>query len=314
LLPAKAANYKKASGPCQVETVKYEWHDGRRNRDVPVKIYYPTNASSPAPVIVFSHGLGGTREGYEYLGRHWASHGYVSVHLQHVGSDDAAWKGKLKPMESMRAAAANWRNAADRPQDVTFAIDQILRLAQETEPFIGRLDTNRIGMAGHSFGAYTTLAAVGQRLGPVANRLSDPRIKAAIAMSAPVPTLNAEKAYDLIKVPVYHLTGTRDDSPIGDTKPEQRRFPFDHTTGSNQYLLTFTGGDHMVFSGRSALLANRSKDVVFHSLILMSTTAFWDAYLRGDTTGRQWLDQGGFKAVLGDNGVFESKFPANHVK
>ena len=39
-------------------------------------------------MIVFSHGLGGTRDGYEYLGRHWASYGYVSVHLQHKGSDD----------------------------------------------------------------------------------------------------------------------------------------------------------------------------------------------------------------------------------
>ena len=41
-----------------------------------------------APVVLFSHGLGGSREGYGYLGSYWAAHGYVAVHLQHIGSDE----------------------------------------------------------------------------------------------------------------------------------------------------------------------------------------------------------------------------------
>src|SRR5581483_4684895 len=80
-----------ASNP--VEAVRYDWVDAKRHRDVPVKIYYPKTGDGPFPVIVFSHGLGGSREGYEYLGNYWASHGYVSVHLQHLGSDDSVWKG-----------------------------------------------------------------------------------------------------------------------------------------------------------------------------------------------------------------------------
>jgi len=39
-------------------------HDATRNRDVPVRIYVPENHSQPSPVIIFSHGLGGSREGY----------------------------------------------------------------------------------------------------------------------------------------------------------------------------------------------------------------------------------------------------------
>src|ERR1700744_4715141 len=75
-----------------VAIVRYDWFDARRQRAVPVKIYYPRTGAGPFPVIIFSHGLGGSREGYEYLGQYWAAHGYVSVHVQHPGSDDGLWR------------------------------------------------------------------------------------------------------------------------------------------------------------------------------------------------------------------------------
>src|SRR5271170_3301939 len=75
-----------------VEVLRYEWFDASRNRKVPVKIYYPNTSDGVFPVIIFSHGLGGSREGYEYLGRHWAACGYVSVHVQHLGSDNRVWQ------------------------------------------------------------------------------------------------------------------------------------------------------------------------------------------------------------------------------
>src|SRR6185369_13262736 len=87
--------YKQDAGPFAVAVTRYDWVDAaRNNRPVPVKIYAPEKGAGPFPVIVFSHGLGGSREAYEYLGRHWASHGYVVAHVQHEGSDDQVWKGK----------------------------------------------------------------------------------------------------------------------------------------------------------------------------------------------------------------------------
>jgi len=62
-------------------------HDAARNRDIPVRVYLPAN-TAPEPVILFSHGLGGTRTGSAFLGEHWAARGYVAVFLQHPGSDD----------------------------------------------------------------------------------------------------------------------------------------------------------------------------------------------------------------------------------
>ncbi len=60
----------------------------------------PTRRS---PLVVFSHGIGGSRRGYSYLGRYWAGQGYASLHLQHVGSDRSAL-GR-QPVRAHRPAA-----------------------------------------------------------------------------------------------------------------------------------------------------------------------------------------------------------------
>src|SRR3954471_17974079 len=222
--PAAVETYERGPGSYAVATVSYDWVDAARNRKVPVKIYYPEKGQGPFPVIVFSHGLGGSREGYEYLGRRWASHGYVSVHVQHLGSDDALWRGSQQPKQDLTRAAADVRNALNRPRDVSFALDRLEALNRDPSPLRGRLDLRAIGMAGHSFGAWTTLAVAGQGLGPrQETSLADPRVKAAVEMSAPVPRgADLDRAYAKIKMPVLHMTGTLDDSPIGDTKAAER--------------------------------------------------------------------------------------------
>ena len=68
-----------------VEALKLDWHDAKRNRAVPVKIYFPKDSVGALPIVIFSHGLGGSRDGYEYLGRHWAGCGYASVPLGAMG-------------------------------------------------------------------------------------------------------------------------------------------------------------------------------------------------------------------------------------
>jgi predicted dienelactone hydrolase len=292
----------------QVETAVYDWLDKSRDREVPVKMYFP-KAAGPFPVIIFSHGLGGSREGYEYLGRYWAGHGYVSVHLQHKGSDEAVWKGNPRPAEALRKSVVDLRNSVNRPADVRFVIDELERLGRQKTPLGKKLDLTRIGMAGHSYGAWTTLAVAGEVfVGPLGTELSapDPRVRAAIPMSAPVPQKNnLDQAYGKIKVPCLHMTGTLDDSPIGETKAKERRLPFDHIRGADQYLITFNGGDHMIFSGRGRLQPGRKKDAAFQSLICTASTTFWDAYLKDDSRAKALLTGGGVEKMLGKEGTLE---------
>jgi len=293
------------------ETQRFVWHDTKRDRDVPVKIYSPVTTNVAHPVILYSHGLGGDREGYQYLGEYWAARGYISVHLQHQGSDDAVWRDVpvWRRKRAMQRSAADADNAVNRPLDVTFVLDELERLNRDSPVWRNRLDLDRVGLAGHSFGAFTTLASAGLvlRAGTRAETtFGDPRIKAAIPMSAPVTgdKRRFDLTYGAIKIPCLHMTGTKDSSPIGETSAEQRRIPFDHSNHSDRYLITFNGGDHMIFSGRAG--ARSASDETFQRLIQQSSTAFWDAYLRQDRKAKAWLTND-FREVLGDDGEFEMK-------
>lgn len=291
------------------DSLLLDWKDPARAREIPIQVYFPVEQTGSYPVILFSHGLGGTRLTYEYLGRQWAAHGYVVIHLQHPGSDDTAWRGQARPMQSMREAASA-QNAIDRAKDVRFALDQLDALNREHPKLKGRLRLDVIGMSGHSFGAQTTLLLAGQQLGgPLfenrIGKLSDERIKAAIPMSAPVPAMRGslDAIYRQVQIPTFIMTGTEDDSPLNDTKAADRRIPYDRIR-SNTYLLILTGGDHMVFSGR---LADRPSDTDFQKIIRVTTTGFWDAMLKKDSDAMKWFNVTDVSKVVGTLGVFNQK-------
>src|ERR1051325_8900796 len=85
---ARAADlpqYSAKPGPYRVLTNEIVLHDNARGKEVPLKIYFP-DAPGLFPVVVFSHGLYGSRETYWALGNYWASHGYVSIHPSHDDS------------------------------------------------------------------------------------------------------------------------------------------------------------------------------------------------------------------------------------
>ncbi len=329
--PARAAaafaEREKNAGPYAVETLRIEWHDADRDRTVPAKIYYPGEkagtdrhekaagheADETFPVIIFSHGLGGTREGYQYLGRQWASHGYVCVHVQHAGSDDSVWRGQANVREQMSRAAKDPRNVINRPRDVSFAIDELTKMQAADGPLHGKLKLDAIGVGGHSFGAFTALAIAGEGGNRAAGGRSfaDSRVKAAIAMSAPVPAFRKDfdQVYGKIGIPIMHMTGTADQTSITDTKAADRRIPFDNIDKADQYLIIFAGGDHMIFSGRQPRGRKADKDALFQDLIRMDTTAFWDAYLKNDEQAKAWLQSDGMSKAMGKNAKTESKSP-----
>ena len=317
----EAKSYVPPTAAKEVSELKLEWNDAKRDREVPAKIYFPKTGSGPFPVVVFSHGLGGTRDGYEYLGRHWAGCGYVSVHIQHLGSDDSVWKGVplADRTKSVQGAAANLQNVMNRPQDGKFAIDQLEKLnADAASPLKGKLDMKAVAIAGHSFGGFTTLALAGQTF-LLKQGFSDPRIKAAIQMSAPAPNnrRDLDRTYGSITIPVMHFTGTKDFlEMLPQTTAEDRRIPFDHMGNSETCLVIFKDGDHMIFSGRerAASVDKLAQDLEFQKLICSGTTAFWDANLKGNPLAKQWLLDGEYQKLLGQKATFEKKSPGSSRK
>jgi predicted dienelactone hydrolase len=303
------SGYDPDANPSKTTSYETLWHDGARDRDVPVKIYYPTDAKDGSPVIIFSHGLGGSREGYSYLGQYWASHGYVSVHITHHGSDtEAAMANGLDQFkQTAEAIATDPMNALDRVKDVSFIIDQLTGAnADEKSPLFHRMDLSRIGMAGHSYGASTTMLVCGE-LSHSGHTFTEDRIKCAIAMSPPVsvPKAMYDRTYAGVKIPLFVMTGTRDDSPIGESKAVDRRVPFDHVKDIPAYLIIFQDADHLLFSGKHRV--KQATDDRDQQLVLQGSVAFWDAYLRGNEEAKKWLCNGAFEKQVGEAGKFEEK-------
>jgi len=292
-------------------TVYQSWKDPKRDRTIPVKIYLPTTGKGPFPVVIFSHGLGGSVEAAVYLGEYWSSHGYFCVFVQHEGSDTGVWapavgEGREAILQRMREAA-NGKNLVDRAADIKFVLDELARRDREDPEFKGQMRLDKIALAGHSFGAGTTLSIAGQNYG--GKNMRDDRVKAAIYLCPPVTgqgKTQGEATYGTIKIPGMLLTGTEDNSPIRDTKAEDRRIPFDGMRAPHQFLINFIGANHATFGGSSVRQA-REGDDKFHEMIQVVTTKFLDANLRDDSAAWNWLDGSGITSFLGKAAMFEKK-------
>jgi len=275
-------------------------HDAARNRDIPIRVYLPAN-TTPEPVVLFSHGLGGSRTGSAFLGEHWAARGYVAVFLQHPGSDDSVWKNE-PPGQRMPAMnrAASAENFLPRVKDVPAVLNQLeIWNADKTNPLAGRMNLKKIGMSGHSFGAVTTEAVSGETLPLGRQKYTDPRIKAAIAFSPSAPRGgNAEKAFGAVKIPWMLMTGTKDVAPIGDQDVASRLAVYPLLHGAPKYEVVLDNAEHSVFTDRALPGDHEPRNPNHHRVILALSTAFWDAYLRGDTDALAWLNGAGPRSVM----------------
>jgi len=313
-VPAAAAPYKADPGPFAVESVLGTWHDAARERDVPYKLYLPAGAPGARAVVVFSHGLGGSREAAGYLGQHLASWGYVAVHIQHPGSDESVWAGLVgreAVIAALKEAVKDVRVSLDRFRDVPFVVDQLELMTAPGGALAGRLDLTRLGMSGHSFGAVSTMIAAGQKIGRGGRyQFKEPRFKAAIAYSPnkPMGRVSLEEAYTDMTLPMLHFTGTEDMNPLDPDQPaSDRQIPFRTIPAPGQYLIVIQGGDHAVFGGRERRDGARPDDARDHRLIQEASIAFWDAYLSGDAAALAWLRGEGARTELGDEATIEMR-------
>jgi dienelactone hydrolase len=284
----------------------------RDGRKVPWKLYHPAEYDGPAlPLIVWSHGLGGSRDNAGFLARHIASHGYNVLHIQHPGTDSSLWEGKPgHPWDVIRATPIPREMTLARFEDVPFALDSFEVWAQEN-PEIGQyIDFTRIGMSGHSFGAMTTQAAAGMLFPAKDGTLLSfrvPRFRAGILYS-PVPIRHLTGAadssvYDPIAIPLFHMTGTKDESPVEGFSHEARKIIFEYGTGPAA-LLELEDGDHMVYVGSRGQLGENPKRAEHEMILKVAALAWWDAFLKDDPAAREWLERGGFAAWLPE-GMFE---------
>ncbi|WP_442936396.1 alpha/beta hydrolase [Nostoc sp.] len=240
--------------------------DLSRNRIFPVDIYLPI-VQTPRPIIVISHGLGSDRTSFAYLAEHLASYGFVVAVPEHPGSDS-------KQLQALLSGTAdrvtNPRELIDRPLDIKFLLDELTSLSKSNTAFQGRLNLEKIGIIGQSFGGYTALALAGAKINfeqlevdcPALEdtlnislllqclavklpkdkyNLSDVRIKAAIAMNPVDSSIFGQASLSQIKIPVMIVSGSSD--TVAPALLEQIQ-PFTWLTTPNKFLALIKGGTH----------------------------------------------------------------------
>lgn len=272
-----------------------------------IRVHHPAQPDGRCPVVVFSHGLAGSRSGYGFLGAHWAAHGYIAIHPDHPGSDTAAFKG-LRPADipaALRRATGDPAILQGRPRLIAAIIDALPALESAVPALAGHVDAGRIGVAGHSFGGWTTMCVAGMRTR--GGDWSDPRPLAFAALSPPGPNpLTRPDDFAGCTRPVLVMTGSDDRQPAflarGDEQSGAwRREVFERMPPGGKLLAWFDGARHCTYSdGAGNVLTGEPRpDPTQVEAVAVITLAWWDARLRNDAKAQAWLADPATPAVLG---------------
>ena len=156
----------------------------------------PPVAEGAFPLIIFSHGSGGIRFQSIFLVEHLASHGFIVAAPDHVGNSAGdIFLPSPPPFETR-----------DRPLDVSLLISRMLeRSVDPADAFYLAVDPFKIGVMGHSFGGFTTVAMVSgfEDVPP------DLRVSSILPIAPAVGGLSDEQLAS-VNVPMLVLSGTLD--------------------------------------------------------------------------------------------------------
>lgn len=267
--------YKKNRGPFDTRLLRETLlEDSHRGTQVPVCIRaprLPSNAKEPLPLIIFSHGAGGSGDAFSELCEHWASHGYIVVNPTHGDSVKLRRdKGeRFDPSDrDVARQVVNGVNLRERRADVELILDSLEMIEDainknapaatgRTKRAPVRIDPDRIALAGHSAGAMTTQALAGVkfyagRAGRRAWSRREPRIKAFILISGQGlsrPTFH-EDSWREIRAPLLVIAGSEDRSPVRDEEPAGRKDPYTYAPAGNKYLVFIAGATHSSYAGK----------------------------------------------------------------
>jgi len=312
------------------ETVEYIPSTRNEVRQIPIHFWYP--AAEPtettalykffprddvfmnapvalepgAPVLLFSHGRRGFGEYSYFICEYFAKQGWLVAAVDHVG--DRVSDG-VTPDDIYSV----------RPQDISAMLDHITALP-ETHPLHG-LASDKVALAGHSFGGYTTFIVAGAGydvdtlradcdsewdndfcrnldLGEARFRqgFTDPRVKLAIPIAAGNNRLY-EAHLDRIEVPVLMITGARDTSV---TEEGSATPIWNQITGTEHRRVQFHQGGHFTFTNICSIIGplgeNNGCDDSFippdvaHPMVNAYIEAFVGRHLFGDESGAALID------------------------
>lgn len=278
-------------------------------------LHRPAHLSGPHPVVIYSKpmdwgGRHANAPSARYIAEQMARAGYLVVNVAQMDSDRFILPLDISTVHDVRKYMYEMIRDPAKPHqrflDFSFLIDTVVDW-NAAGSLAGHIDTGRIGMCGHSFGARTTMALIGERIGPSRRSYRDARIKAAIIYSL-APSVAPEDPADVygdIRIPVCVMAGSRDFSWDKPAPPEDRVRPYFRMDAPAQYKVVLKGADHLTFpGGRADKGVASTRERRNHQFIRSISQAFWDAHLREDDRARGWLGDD-LRSALRGNGSLE---------
>ena len=311
---SKSATGFAPKGPVNnIRTQTLHWYDPARQRKFRTLAYIPdvSDDGRGLPLVLLSPGMGGSDQDYAYLADDWSRQGYLTMVFDHPGSNrDIFEQGGVR---ALQRAVTDKSNVVKRVGDIVFVMDHIGR--PDSPLPTPRIDPKRIAVAGHSYGAFTSMTIAGMTFGYEGRSrfsLHDERPVAIIAMGPQGIEdrfFNTDKhSWDRIDVPVMTMTGTQD---RGSRRQDWtwRNDPFNYMPAGSKYHVVIEGAGHNSYYDNEPLIpqGKPQRDPRHHGWIIATTRAFLDAYVQGDQRARDWLDSGGPAAMAGPELSFQTK-------
>jgi predicted dienelactone hydrolase len=227
----------------------------------------PPVDSGPFPLVIFSHGSGGLPENHSFLTEHLASWGFVVVAPPHPGN-------------TVRdCVACDFQNIAasaqERPGDVAFMLEELVRLSEAGAEPLGRLiDPERTAIAGHSFGGWTSLYVA-----------PGGAFDASVAMAPGLPDTLVPAASS-VRTPVLLIAGSKDE--IVEKAGVDRLYEALAAATPVHYVV-LPEGHHLSFNDQCLGCTDALSEARGHELINRYTTAFLKVHVTGDQRFAEFL-------------------------
>jgi predicted dienelactone hydrolase len=288
----------------------------------------PVAPVGEAPVLVFSHGMASFAEQSWFLVEHFASHGFLVVAPNHPGST------------LMDGFEVDPRSGLYRPLDISAVLDHLEALPA-SDP-LSALVSDRIVLAGHSFGGYTTLAVSGAayavdaladecEAGEADERFCafvseeddavfregfhDPRVLAGIPLTPAGGSIFRDGVAE-VAVPQMVMTGAQDITTPNETEGDPI---FEGLVGEDHIRLDFDLADHLTFSNVCEAFGpavpeefancDEAHEIIAedsHPVIAAYALAFARRHLLGDRSNDDLLDG---TRIIGSDFVLSTKGP-----
>ncbi|MBN1174089.1 MAG: hypothetical protein JXA67_18090 [Micromonosporaceae bacterium] len=244
------------------------------DRPLPTTIWYPASGSASRgapvarkgasvaqgrfPLVLASHGLTGLPEHLAPITTRLAAAGFIVA-------------APAYPHTNRNAAKTNVLDVANQPADAFFVLEAVIKLGVTSgDALFGRIDSDRIGAAGHSAGGFTT--------GGMFSAEHGSRLKAGIIVSGGSLGLSRTP-----EASILFVHGDSDEVVSYDTG----KSAYNRLTWPKAFL-TVVGGDHTAF------LAPRNPAF---SPIIKTITDFLRSTLYDDAAARSRLAADGSSAT-----------------